>query len=88
MKVIIEHPVYGHITYDSGPKKVAVEKGNLAERLTWVMTHLDQYGEKGGYHPNNFLRACELLGVCGGELDVSVKTEGEANLPPGAVYSP
>lgn len=84
MKTIVEHPLYGTITYDSGTKKVTVQKGDLAERLTWLMSHQDQLG--GDYYPNAFLRACELLGICGAELDVKITTEGEANLPPEAEY--
>ena len=75
MKTIVEHPLYGRISYDTGTGKVTVQKGNLAERLTWLINHQDQLG--GDYYPNAFLRACELLGICGGELEVKITKEGE-----------
>jgi hypothetical protein len=88
MKTTVEHPVYGTITYDSGTKKVTVQKGNLAERLTWLMNHPDELSalKPGGYYPNVFLRACEMLGIIGGDLKVRVDTTGEANLPDDATY--
>jgi hypothetical protein len=84
LKMIVEHPLYGTLTYDTGTDKVTVQKGNLAERLTYLIHHQDQLGH--GYYPSAFYRACEVLGICGGELEVSVKIEGEHDLPPGAVY--
>jgi hypothetical protein len=88
LKMIVGHPLYGRITYDTGTDKVTVQKGDLAERLSWLIHHQDQLSglKPGLYYPSAFYRACEVLGICGGELEVSVKIEGEANLPPGAVY--
>jgi hypothetical protein len=85
MKTIVEHPLYGRITYDSGTSRATVQKGNLAERLTWLMHHQEELGG-GDYYPNAFLRACELLGICGGELDVKISKEGEFTPPDEAVY--
>jgi hypothetical protein len=75
VKTIIDHPVFGQITFESDTGKVTVQKGNLAERITWVMHHMDEMPYK-DYYPDSFLRACELLGVCGGELDVEIRNEG------------
>jgi len=83
VKTIVHHPLYGRLTHDTATGKVTVQKGDLAERLTWLMRHQDELGT--GYYPNAFLRACELLGVCGGELDVKISTKGESP-PPGTVY--
>ena len=84
MKTIVEHPLYGRITYDTGTNKVTVQKGNLAERITWLIHHQDGLGT--GYYPSAFLRACELLGICGGELDCKITREGEHDLPEGSVF--
>ena len=84
MKTTVTHPLYGKISYDTGTGEVRAQKGDLAERLTWLVHHQDQLG--GGYYPNAFLRACELLGVIGGELDSEIKTEGEIDPGPNAEY--
>jgi hypothetical protein len=76
MKTIIEHPVYGTITYESNTGKVTVQKGNLAERITWLIKHQEEI--PGGYYPDAFLRACEVLGIWGGELDSKITQEGGA----------
>jgi hypothetical protein len=60
MKTIDKHPLYGRLVYDSETDKVTVSKGNLAERLTWLLNHQEMLGP--GYYPNAFLRACEFLG--------------------------
>jgi hypothetical protein len=86
-KMVVEHPLFGRLAYDARTDKVTVEKGDLAERLTWLIHHQDEM-PYGGYYPNAFCRACEVLGICGGELDVKITTKGGAHLPPGAVYSP
>jgi hypothetical protein len=86
-KMIVEHPFYGRLSYDAGTDKVTVQKGDLAERLTWLIHHQDEM-PYGGYYPSAFLRACELLGVSGGELDVHITSEDGPNLPPGACFSP
>jgi hypothetical protein len=86
MRTVVTHRLYGTLSYDDERDKVTVQKGDLAERLSWLMHHQDLLGEK-GYYPNAFLRACEYAGICGAELDVKVSTEGKFPPPPGAEYS-
>lgn len=74
MKTTIDHPVYGKISYENNTGKVTVQKGNLAERITWLMKHQDEI--PGPVTPDVFLRVCELLGLWGGELDVKITREG------------
>ena len=69
MKTIVEHPLYGTLTYDTGTDKVTVQKGDLAERLTWVLHHLDKFDGGGGYHPG-FLSGLRAPRRLRGELDV------------------
>jgi hypothetical protein len=49
----IQHSLYGKITYDSETGVVTVQKGDLAERLTWLIkprnAHLFE-----GYYPDKF----------------------------------
>jgi hypothetical protein len=81
----VEHPLYGTLTYDSERDQVKVQKGDLAERLTWLLHHQELLGP-GGYYPNEFLRACEYAGIIGGELDSKISISGKFPPPPGAEY--
>jgi hypothetical protein len=37
MKTIIEHRLYGTISYDSGTGSVKVQRSDLEERLNWLL---------------------------------------------------
>jgi hypothetical protein len=82
VKIIVTHPIYGRIVYDYGQAKITVQRGDLTERLTWLMKPKNEHLLGPGYHPYPFLRACQLLGIMQeGEATV----EGEGPLPEGAV---
>jgi hypothetical protein len=83
MKTTIQHSLYGQITYDTQTGQVTVQKGDLAERLTWLLKPKNYHLLGTGYHPGEFLRACQVLGISEGVE--SIKTEGEPKLPEGAV---
>ena len=84
MKTTIENSVYGRITYDEETNRVSVERGDMAERLTWLLKEKNTHLLGHGYWPDKFIRVCEVLGIM--QHAESVKTEGEEPLPPGTVY--
>jgi hypothetical protein len=84
MKTIVEHPLYGRMSYDTATNRVSVQHDSIAKQLNYLMRNQDELGS--GYYPDSFVRACELLGIVGGELDVKITTEGEVEPPPRAVY--
>lgn len=83
MKTTITHTFYGQITYDTQTGKVTVQKGDLAERLTWLIKPKNYHLLGTGYHPSEFLAACKVLGISEGVEKIEV--EGEPKLPEGAV---
>lgn len=84
MKTTITHPIYGRIEYDSGKDKVSVQRGDLAERIKWMLRPENERLLGHGYWPSRFCRACEILGLMQGHPKIT--TRGERPLPPGAVY--
>jgi hypothetical protein len=83
MKTIIENTIYGRITYDDETKAVTVQRGDLAERITWLLKDKNAHVLGHGYWPDRFIRVCEVLGIM--QHAESVKTEGEEEPPPGAI---
>ncbi len=75
MKTTIEHEIFGRMTHDSGTDKVTVERGDLAEQITWLLKSKNQHLLGTGYWPNDFIRACEVLGIM--EWITSVKSDAE-----------
>ncbi len=84
MKTTIDHNLFGKITYDDSTGQVSVQKGDLAERLTWLLKPKNSALLGQGYHPDRFMAAVHALGIASGIEDV--KREGEYELPEGAVY--
>ena len=67
--------------------KISVRKPDLAERLTWLLKHEDELYGLAHYHTGlngRLIAVMEYLGIAGGITKVT--TEGEQELPPGAVY--
>jgi hypothetical protein len=86
MKIEILHNVFGSITVnDEG--KISVRKPDLAESLSWLLKHEDELHGLAHYHTGlngRLIAVMEYLGIAGGITKVT--TEGEQELPPGAVY--
>jgi len=86
MKIEILHHVFGSITVDD-EGEISVRKPDLAERLTWLLEHEDELHGLAHYHTGltgRLIAVMEYLGIAGGITKVA--TEGEQELPPGAVY--
>jgi hypothetical protein len=86
MKIEILHNVFGSITVDE-EGKISVRKPDLAERLAWLLKHEDELYGLAHYHTGlngRLIAVMEYLGIAGGITKVT--TEGEQELPPGAVY--
>ena len=86
MKIEILHNVFGSVTVDD-EGQISVRKPDLAERLTWLLKHEDELHGHAQYHTGmtgRFIAVMEYLGIAGGITKVT--TEGEQELPPGAVY--
>jgi hypothetical protein len=66
VKTIIEHSIYGRITYDGETEVVTVQRADLAERITWLLKPENSYLLGHGYCPNYFIRPCWVLGVMQG----------------------
>jgi hypothetical protein len=63
---------------------VTVQRGDLAERITWLLQPKNDDLLGHGYYPNYLIRPCEVLGIMLGAK--STTTEGEEPLPPDTVY--
>jgi hypothetical protein len=86
MKIEILHNVFGSITVDQ-EGKISVGKPDLAERLAWLLDHEEDLYGIAHYHTGlngRLVAVMEYLGIAGGITKVT--TEGEQQLPPGAVY--
>jgi hypothetical protein len=84
MKTTVIHQFLGRITYDTQTDQVTVQRGDLEERLTWLLKAKNEELLGPGYYPDPFLRACEVLGIAQGIENIT--TEGAPSLPPGTVY--
>jgi hypothetical protein len=84
VKTIIESWIYGRITHDDETDRVTVQRGQLAERISWLLKPENDPLLGHGYWPNRFCQACEILGLMQGHPKIT--TSGERPLPPGAVY--
>jgi hypothetical protein len=78
MMTTIQHPIFGWIEYDSGEDKVSVQRGDLAERMEWLMKPENRQLLGRGYWPDTFIRVCEVLGIM--QEAEAIKTEGEQEL--------
>lgn len=63
MKTVIEHEIFGRISHDSGKDKVSVQRGDLAERIEWLLRPENKrlLGHRIG--PDRFIEACAVLGI-------------------------
>jgi len=84
VKTTIIHRLYGQIVFDTEADRVTVQRGDLAERLTWLLKPKNVHLLGPGYYPDRFLRACQVLGITEGIENI--ETEGAPSLPPGTVY--
>jgi len=52
MKTIIEHQVFGRMEYDTARRKLTVEKGDIADRIAWLLKPENEHLLGGGYIPD------------------------------------
>jgi hypothetical protein len=63
VKTIIEHSIYDRITHDGETDRVTVQRGQLAERISWLLKPENDRLRGHGYYPNYFIRPCEVLDI-------------------------
>jgi hypothetical protein len=68
MKTTIIHPIYGRIEYDSGKDRVSVQRGDLAERIKWMLRPENERLLGHGIRRDQFIEACAVLGVLFGAV--------------------
>jgi hypothetical protein len=70
MKTTITHPIYGRIEYDSGKDKVSVQRGDLAERIKWLLRPENERLLGHGVGRDRFIEACAVLGILFGAKSI------------------
>jgi len=75
MKTTITHPIYGRIEYDSGKDNVSVQRGDLAERIKWMLRPENERLLGQGIRRDQFIEACALLGILFGARTIKTTSQ-------------
>ncbi len=85
VKTTIEHSIYGRITHDDETGKVTVQRGDLAERITWLLKPKNDDFLGHGYYPNVYLSSRPFSAS---SFPISIRRSSHNRGQPRKSYSP